>query len=169
MDLGNPWDVGQSVRCHVVPSVPRRASGRQCWISLMMVRGWITSTWQPQKRWPNLRSELPYRCNDVVWLGCLLGSVVSHINITYTYMYTCVGNNMVMMNHEFPQLAGMPPDVQARSQLQELILRKHSTEQMQAQQICFRETLWEIRGFYPQRPRFSEGFLWIFTVKVGQT
>lgn len=97
------------------------------------------------------------------------GSVVSHINITYTYMYTCVGNNMVMMNHEFPQLAGMPPDVQARSQLQELILRKHSTEQMQAQQICFRETLWEIRGFYPQRPRFSEGFLWIFTVKVGQT
>lgn len=66
-------------------------------------------------------------------------------------------------------LLGWTRDVQARSQLQELILRKHSTEQMQAQQICFRETLWKIRGFYPQRPRFSYGFLWIFTVKVGQT
>ena len=66
-------------------------------------------------------------------------------------------------------LLGCTRDVQARSQLQELILRKHSTEQMQAQQICFREILWEIRGFYPQRPRFSYGFLWIFTVKVGQT
>ena len=60
------------------------------------------------------------------------------------------------------------PPVQARSQLQELILRKHSTEQMQAQAICFRETPWEIRFFYRFLPFDPWGFLWIFTVLVWE-